>query len=116
MHTRGGAVPPQFLLFRTKAVKPPLRQTESDVEDALPSFSLSDCARTKGAADVCRDHLLTGVVWSAVPDCPEGPVEGDNVIGVEDIVCTCGLPGKCVGYVLANLEAVICCQLARDYG
>jgi len=69
---------------------------------------------------VCRDHLLAGVAWSAEPDCPEGPVEGDNVIGVEDIVCTLYVraSGEVQGFVvvLANLEAVVCSQLARDYG
>ena len=47
-------------------------------------------------------------------------MEGDNVIGAEDIARTLFVlaSGEVQGFVLvlANLEAVVCRQLARDYG
>ena len=89
--TCGGAVVPFCAVRRLAAKEPlpqaPLRDVTSEDEDALPTLSLSDCAlcSTEGAADVWRDHRRTGVVWST-PDCPEGPLDGDNVIDGEDIV------------------------------
>ena len=66
---------------RTYSEKPPcLRELASEVEEArLPA---PDCIATEGAAELCLDHLLTGVerFWAESAD---GPVEGDNSIEVD---------------------------------
>ena len=57
-------------------LKAPRRErAESDVEDAFPALSASDCT-AEGAADTPRDHrpVRDGVLWAS------GPVEADSDI------------------------------------
>ena len=82
-------------------LKAPLRErTESDVDDAFPMLSASDCTAegaADGAADAPRDHrpVREGVLWAS------RPVEAERVNS--DCCCTPLLSPEAVGDDIASL-------------
>ena len=80
---------------------PRLERAESDVEDAFPWLSASDCT-ADGAADTPRDQrpVRDGVLWAS------GPVEADS-----DINDCCADSPEAVFEDMASLERLrACCK------